>query len=40
MEATVNRSLEAVATTLTKLKVLGVNLWVIEVEEVNFHINL
>ena len=34
----VNSSLEAVATTLTKLEVLGVNLQVIQVKELEFDI--
>ena len=38
-EATVNRCLEAVATTFNKLDVLGVKLQVNEVKEVNFHDN-
>ena len=36
----VNSSLEAVATTLTKLEVQGVHLWVIEVKKVNFQVNI
>ena len=36
IEATVNRCLEAVDTSLTKSKVLGVNLQVIEVKELEF----
>ena len=38
MEAIVNHCLEAVATTSTKLNVLGVYLQVIEVGKANFHI--
>ena len=34
-----NSSLEAMATTLIKLKVLGVKLQVNEVEEAIFHVN-
>ena len=36
----VNSSLEAVASTLPKLEVLGVNLQVIEVKELKFYIYL
>ena len=39
IEAIVNRCLEAMATILTKLEVLGVNLQVIEVKELEFDID-
>ena len=39
IEDAVNRCLEAMATTLTELDVLGIKLYVIEVKKLEFHIH-